>query len=48
MHHSQTIGGKEKHTKYVKTRKFYEIKGKFAKVGRGNNNFPEIGRNVAY
>ena len=35
------VGGNEKHIKYVKTCKFYEIRGKFAKVG-GNDNFPKI------
>jgi len=27
------VGGKEKHIKYEKTCKFYEIRGKFVKVG---------------
>jgi len=27
------VGGNEKHRKYVKTRKFYELRGKYAKVG---------------
>jgi len=35
-------GGKRKNLKYVKTRKFYENRGKILKVG-GNNNFREIG-----
>ena len=26
MHHAQSMGGNEKHIKYVKTRKFYEIR----------------------
>jgi len=26
------LGGNEKHIKYVQTRKFYEIRGEFAKV----------------
>jgi len=33
MHHGQIREGNEKDIKYVKTRKFYEIMGKFAKVG---------------
>ena len=37
--------GKEKHIKYVKTRKFAENRGKFVKIG-GKNNFVEIGENV--
>jgi len=46
MHHAWSNYREEtKNTKYVKTHKFYEIRGKFAKVG-GNNNFPEIGGNV--
>ena len=39
MHHGQTRGD-ERRIKYAKTRKFYEISWKFAKVW-GNNNFPE-------
>jgi len=39
------LGGNENHVEYVKTRRFYEIRGKFAKGG-GNNHFPEIGENV--
>ena len=39
------LGGNEKHRKYVKTRKFYEIRGKFVKVD-GKLEFPEIGGNV--
>ena len=35
-----------KNTKYIKkARKFYEISGKFAKMG-AKYNFPEIGENV--
>jgi len=41
------LGGNEKHGKHAKTRKFYEIREKFEKVG-GNNKFPEIGGNVAF
>jgi len=37
------VGGKRKNRKQVKARKFYEIRGKFAKVG-GNENLSEIGR----
>ena len=36
------VGGNEIHVKYVQTRKFYEIRGEFAKV-RGKEKFPEIG-----
>jgi len=39
------LWGNETHKKYVNARKFYKIRGKFAKVG-GNNNFSEIGGNV--
>jgi len=39
------LGGNEKHIKYVKTRKFYEIRGTFAKV-RGNKTCPKIGWTV--
>jgi len=40
------LGGNEKHIKYVKkTRKFYEIRGKFEKA-EGNNNSREIGGNA--
>ena len=39
------VGGNEIHVKYVKTGKFYEIRGgNFAKVG-GKGKFPEIGGN---
>jgi len=33
MHHGPIMGRNEKHKKYVKTRQFYKIRGKFAKVG---------------
>lgn len=36
------VAGNEKHVKYVKTRKFNEIRDKFTKVG-GNRIFSEIG-----
>jgi len=41
------LGGNEKHVNYVKTSKFYEIRGKIWK-SRGKNNFPEIGGGVIY
>ena len=40
MHHGQSRG-KRKHVKYVKTRKFNEIRGIWKRMGK--EKFPEIG-----
>jgi len=46
MHHGLTREKQETHRVCKKTLKLNEISGKFAKVGRENNNFPEIEENV--
>jgi len=48
MHHGQTIGGNEKHVKYVKKHVNFTKSGRKIKTVGGNNKFREIGRNVAF
>ena len=37
----EKVGGNEIHVKYVKTRQFYEIRGKIVQKQEGKKNFPK-------